>query len=79
MDDLDDDMTMGSDCWTPAKDDNVLMALLVYRPWVSKLGSRRSRCCDHMPIEAPHHLLDDYYQGLQGPTHGYLSGVLKDI
>ena len=45
MGDLDDDMTMGTDCWTPAKDDNVLMALLVYRPWVSKLGSRRSRCC----------------------------------
>ena len=34
---------------------------------------------DHMPIKAPHHLLDDYSQGLRGPTHGYLSGVLKDI
>ena len=32
MGDLDDDMTMGGDCCTPARDDNVLMALLVYRP-----------------------------------------------
>ena len=41
MGDLGDDMAMGSGCCTPARDDNVLMALFVYRPRVSKLGSRR--------------------------------------
>ena len=32
------------------------MALLVYRPWASKLGSRRSRCCEQpfpMAISSP--------------------------
>ena len=77
MGDLDDDTTMGGGCCTPARDDIVLMAILVCRPWVSKLGSRRSKCC--VPIKALHRLLDDYSQEQEGPTHGYLSGVLKGI
>ena len=76
---LDDDMAMGGGCCTPARDDNVLMALLVYRLWVAKLGSRRSRYCGSHAQKGSHHLLDNYSQGLRGPTHGYLSGVLKDI
>ena len=45
MGDLDENMAMEGGCCTPVRDDNVLMALLVYKPWASKLGSRRSRCC----------------------------------
>ena len=79
MGDLDGDMDMGGGCCTPARDDNVLMALLVYRPWASKLGSRRSRCCGSHAHKGSHHLLDDYSQGLRGPIHGYLSDAPKDI
>ena len=46
-------LIMGGGCCTPARDDNVLMALLVYRPWVSKLGSRRTRCCGSHAHKVP--------------------------
>ena len=78
MDDLDDDMAMVVGCCTPARDDNALMAVLVYRPWASKLGQEDLDVVDHMPIKAPFHPLDDYSQGLRGPIHGYWSDVLLE-
>ena len=77
MGDLDEDMAMEGGCCTPVRDDNVLMALMVYKPWASKVKSRRSSY--HMPIMAPHHPLDGCSQGLMDPTHGYWSDALMDI
>ena len=76
---LDDDMAMGGGCCTPVRDDNVLMALWCIDHGYQSYGQEDLDAVDHMPIKAPHHLLDDYSQGLRGPTHGYLSCVLIDI
>ena len=67
MSDFDTDIAIGEVCFTSAKDDRVLIALFVYNPWVSKLGSRRSICVDHMPRLAPHHLQDGYNQEQRDP------------